>query len=106
MTVRFQYERIKERRKEQNLTQEILAELCGCSPRHLRNLEAGIKRNPSAALVRQLAWALNISMEELLVIQEDAWGWTKEFKFAVWKRHAGTQKRETPDDDELEQEIG
>ena len=76
MTVHFQYELLRKRRKELNMTQEMLAECCGCSPRYLRNLEAGKKRNPSANLVRRMAIVLEISMEELMVIRKDTWNWT------------------------------
>ena len=88
MTVHFQYELLRKRRKELNMTQEMLAEFCGCSPRYLRNLEAGKKRNPSAILVRRMAFVLEISMEELLVIREETWNWTNDHYSSVWSWYA------------------
>ena len=74
MTVLFRYDILRQRRKELGLTQEVLAELCGCSPRYLRNLETGKKRNPSAILVRRIAFVLQIPVEELLIVQlEMSW---------------------------------
>ena len=74
MTVLFRYDILWQRRKELGLTQEGLAELCGCSPRYLRNLETGKKRNPSAILVRRIAFVLQIPVEELLIVQlERSW---------------------------------
>lgn len=66
MIVVFQHETLRLRRKEKCLTQEMLAERCGCSPRYLRDLEAGTKCNPSAALLIQFVYALDISAEELM----------------------------------------
>ncbi len=71
MTVQFQHERLRERRKEKRLTQEDLAELCGCSPRYLRALEAGKKSNPSGALIRRLTYILELSAEDLLTLQSE-----------------------------------
>lgn len=69
----FQHHILQQRRKEKHLTQEMLAELCGCSPRYLRDLEAGVKCNPSAALLVQFVYVLDISAEELMSVQtEDA----------------------------------
>ena len=84
MTIHFQYELLQKRRKELNLTQEMLAEFCGCSPRYLRNLETGKKRNPSAILVRRMAFVLKMPMEDLLVLHEETWNWTKEYHSGVW----------------------
>ena len=77
MTVQFQGEVLRQRRKELHMTQEILAEICGCSPRYLRSLESGRKHNPSAALVRRMACVLEIPVEELLFIhgEEQIWLW-------------------------------
>ena len=71
MIVVFQHETLRLRRKEKHLTQEMLAERCGCSPRYLRDLEAGEKRNPSAALLIQFVYALDISAEELMAAQPE-----------------------------------
>ena len=75
MTIVFQHEILRVRRKEKRLTQELLAEICGCSSRYLRDLESGEKDNPSAALVRQIAFVLEIPMETLLVLREDTENW-------------------------------
>lgn len=69
MTVIFQHQLLQQRRKEKQLTQETLAELCNCTPRYLRDLENGRKNNPSASLVRQIAFILELSAEELLLLQ-------------------------------------
>ena len=71
MTVKFQYQKLQQRRKEKQLTQETLAELCGCSPRYLRDLENGIKCNPSAALLFQFVHTLDIPAEELMETQSE-----------------------------------
>ena len=67
----FQNQRLQQRRKEKHLTQEMLAELSDCSTRYLRDLETGIKRNPSGALLCQITCILEVSAEELFVIQQD-----------------------------------
>ena len=72
MQVIFQYQKIRARRKEKHLTQEMLAECCDCSLRYLWDLEHGRKCNPSAVLLHLLTRALDISMEEILEIQYDA----------------------------------
>ena len=71
MNVVFQHHILQQRRKEKHLTQETLAELCGCSPRYLRDLEAGTKHNPSAALLIQFVYVLDVSAEELMVKHTD-----------------------------------
>lgn len=74
MIVVFQHKTLQLRRKEKCLTQEMLAERCGCSPRYLRDLEAGTKSNPSAALLIQFVYALDVSAEELMSVRpEDAY---------------------------------
>ncbi len=71
MLVRFLHEKMLQLRREKKLTQETLAELCGCSVRYLRDLERGVKGNPSAALVRRLAYVLEVPMEELLQLTKE-----------------------------------
>ena len=44
----------------------MLAELCNTSERYLRDLEAGRKNNPSAALVFQFSDILDVPMHELM----------------------------------------
>lgn len=74
MNVLFRHDVLRQRRKDLGLTQEMLAELCGCSPRYLRDLETGTKHNPSAMLVRRMAFVLQIPVEDLLILQmERSW---------------------------------
>jgi len=65
MQVVFQFERLKTARLKKNMTQEELAERCGSSDRYIRDLEKGRKVHPSAAVVCQIASALEIPMEAL-----------------------------------------
>ena len=62
----FQYERLKEARRNKNMTQEELAERCGSSDRYIRDLEKGRKVHPSAEVICQIASALEIPMEALI----------------------------------------
>ena len=76
MKVTFQYQKLQQRRKEKQLTQERLAELCGCSPRYLRDLEAGAKCNPSADLLIRFVYVLDVPAEELMAAQsEETYTW-------------------------------
>ena len=79
----FQNELLRARRKAKGLTQEQLAEYCGCSPRYLRTLETGAKSNPSAVLVRKIAMVLNVSMEELLTCEREDDEWFPHFPSAL-----------------------
>lgn len=56
--------KIYEYRKECNLTQEKMAELCNISSRHYQNMELG-KVNPRLSTAVNIAFALNISLDEL-----------------------------------------
>lgn len=71
MVVNFMYETMANYRRERKLTQETLAEACGCSVRYLRDLERGVKSNPSGTLVGKLAYALEVPMEELLQLNQE-----------------------------------
>jgi len=53
-------------RKQRDLTQEQLARQAGFTQGHLSHLEAGGRLNPSAATLKRLARALDVSMVELL----------------------------------------
>ncbi len=86
MDVYFCSERLRSRRKELGFTQEFLAELCGCSPRYLRNLETGKQRNPSANLVRRMTFVLKITAEDLLVVRDEDWSWAREALAGRWFR--------------------
>ncbi len=66
MEVEFHYHRLRQLREEKHLTQEQLAELCDCSSRYLRELESGRKRNPSAALLLQVLYALDVPAEDVI----------------------------------------
>ncbi len=52
-------------RKERELTQEQLSELCGLSQQYLSDLERG-KRNPTIVTVFEIAQALEVSHLDLL----------------------------------------
>lgn len=71
----FQYELLRAQRRKKHLSQEAFAELCDCSPRYLRDLEAGVKGNPSAALVRQMSVVLDLPMEALLSCRREEGEW-------------------------------
>ena len=86
ITVHFRYDLLQTRRKELRLTQEILAELCDCSPRYLWNLESGKKRNPSAILLRRIAFVLKVPMEDLLAIRDEPWYRAAERHPGAWAR--------------------
>lgn len=66
-TAEFKWERLKELRTKKGLTQEVLAERCGCGDRHIRSLETGAK-NPSATLLCKMACALDVSTETLVKV--------------------------------------
>lgn len=57
-------ERIKAKRIEANLTQEILAEKVGIHPTYVGKLESG-KNNPSVMLMYKISRALKISLKDL-----------------------------------------
>lgn len=52
-------------RKEQKITAEKLAELCGVEPSHIRSIEGG-RRLPSLPLFEKICKTLNISPNYLL----------------------------------------
>ena len=52
-------QRLKEKRKEANLTQEQLAEIVGIHPTYVGKLEGG-KNNPSVKMVYKITRALKI----------------------------------------------
>ena len=61
--------RIKEYRAKYNLTQEKLAELAGVRRETIIFLEQG-KYNPSLRLAGNVARLLNVSIEELFILDE------------------------------------
>ena len=56
--------KIKTKRKEACLTQEMLAEKVGIHPTYVGKLESG-KNNPSVMLMYKISRALNISLKDL-----------------------------------------
>ena len=59
-------DRIRELRKENNLTQEELADKSGVSYKHIQKLEGKSMHNPRLDTVRKIAQAFEISISELL----------------------------------------
>lgn len=57
-------ERIKRKRKAKKLTQEAVAEICGCSSKHLSAVENGEK--PSIELIMKLSVALDATVDYFL----------------------------------------
>ena len=68
MLARFDSEKLRMARKQKKLSQMHLAELCDSSDRYIRDLERGIKENPSATLVCLMSKILEIPMDELIKI--------------------------------------
>lgn len=62
-------EKLIEAREKQNLTQKALAEILGITPTRLNYWEKD-KREPNIAMIRQISIALNISISELLELDE------------------------------------
>ena len=71
MQVYFNGQKFKSVRQDRNLSQIRLAEQADTTERYLRDLEHGVKDNPSAAVVYRLSSALQVQMEELMVVRED-----------------------------------
>lgn len=61
--------RLKEIRKKRGLTGEMLADKAGTSKSHISDIENG-KKNPSAALMRRFARALDVSVFDLIDDQD------------------------------------
>jgi transcriptional regulator with XRE-family HTH domain len=53
-------------RKRRNLTQGELARRAGLGQAHLSLIESGARANPTAAVLKKLARALDVSVTELL----------------------------------------
>lgn len=62
-------EKLIEARERQNLTQRALAEMLNITPTRLNYWEKD-KREPNIAMIKQIATALNISISELLELDE------------------------------------
>ena len=63
LSVRFG-KRLRELRKERDLSQEDFAARCGLDRTYVSGMERGV-RNPSLAVIETLAGALGIRVEEL-----------------------------------------
>ena len=57
---------LRELWKKENLTLERLSELSGVSAMYISELERGIKKNPSAQILKNLADILGVKMDRLL----------------------------------------
>ncbi len=62
-TIKIIQENIKKFRKQQNLTQEKLSELCGISTDYLSEIERG-KKVPSLKRLIKIAETLNVPMSK------------------------------------------
>ena len=62
--------RIKEYRAKHNLTQEKLAEMVGVRRETIIFLEQG-KYNPSLKLAHSVAKALQVTMDEIFIFEDD-----------------------------------
>ena len=71
MLARFNAQKLRAAREKRHITQEALAEQCNTTDRYIRDLEAGRKNMPSAALVCQFSVALGVPMESLMDILQE-----------------------------------
>ena len=72
MMAKFNADKLRAARANRNMTQEMLAERCNTTDRYIRDLEAGRKDMPSAALVCRFSLALDVPMESLMdIVQEE-----------------------------------
>ena len=72
MLAKFNADKLRAARANRKMTQETLAERCNTTDRYIRDLEAGRKDMPSAALVCRFSLALDVPMEALMdIIQEE-----------------------------------
>ena len=62
---------IKKARNDKNLTQEKLAELVDKTPQHIKQIESG-RRNPSNALLFNITIALDMSLDSLIIKNDDS----------------------------------
>ena len=59
-------ENIKKYRKESNLSQEQLAQKAGITYSTLAKLESGHNQNPTVKTLRQIAMALDVTLDDLM----------------------------------------
>jgi len=57
---------VRRLRRQHDLTQEQLARRAGLDQGHLSQIESGKRANPSAAVLKKLARALDVEIGELL----------------------------------------
>ena len=62
--------KIQDLRKQQKMTQEELAELCGVTRQTIISLESG-KYNPSILLAHNIAQVFHRSIEEVFIFGEE-----------------------------------
>ena len=70
MPERFSGELLRKERKRLGKTQRWLADKVFLSERYIRDLEHGVKRNPSAELLYRFSHALNIHVDDLMIMQK------------------------------------
>lgn len=58
--------KLRQLRKEQNITQEELAEKVGLDPRTVLEIEAGKRENPTVKTLNKIAEALGVKLSEIL----------------------------------------
>lgn len=69
MIVLFAAKKLQLERKRRDLTQAMLAERADTSERYVRSLETHEKKNPSAVMVFRLSRALQLNMEDLMMVK-------------------------------------
>ena len=69
MAAFFDAKKLQLERKRRELTQTMLAERADTSERYVRSLETHEKRNPSAVMVFRLSRALQLNMEDLMMVE-------------------------------------
>jgi transcriptional regulator with XRE-family HTH domain len=57
---------IQQLREKNDMTQRDLAKRAGVTPEYVAQLEMGLKKNPSLAVLRRIAKALGVLVTELL----------------------------------------
>jgi transcriptional regulator with XRE-family HTH domain len=57
---------IQQLREKNDMTQRDLAKRAGVTPEYVAQLEMGLKKNPSLAVLRRIAKALGVPVTELL----------------------------------------
>jgi transcriptional regulator with XRE-family HTH domain len=57
---------VRRLRRQQDLTQEQLARRAGLTQPHISEIESGVRVNPTGAVIKKLARALDVAVTELL----------------------------------------